>query len=70
MEQSEYALYQIQQELELRNFGDVLIPLASVQDQERLNKNHVNLETGYCISCSAHKHVPLVEHNVLEGVKK
>ena len=70
VEQSEYALYQIQQELELRNFGDVLIPLlASVQDQERLNKIMSIWKPDTVYHAAAYKHVPLVEHNVLEGVK-
>ena len=71
---SEYALYAIDNELERikakYNLAIELIPLlGSVLDQLRLK--HVlqiyDIDTIY--HAAAYKHVPLVEHNVIEGVK-
>ena len=70
VEQSEFALYVIHQELE-KSLPDVqIIPLlASVQDENRMNE----ILSVWCphtlYHAAAHKHVPLVEHNLSEGVK-
>jgi FlaA1/EpsC-like NDP-sugar epimerase len=70
---SEFALYDI--ERELRGFVDErqsdveLVPLlGSVQERQRLLAvmRSFGIETVY--HAAAYKHVPLVEHNVLEGV--
>lgn len=72
IEQSEFALYQIHQELEekLASRAIVLVPLlASVQDKERM---HEIMSTWYpdtVYHAAAYKHVPLVEHNPAEGIK-
>lgn len=72
IEQSEFALYQIHQELEekLAHREIVLIPLlASVQDEERMREimSAWHPETVY--HAAAYKHVPLVEHNPAEGIR-
>ena len=70
VEQSEFALYDIHQELESKKTDITLIPLlASVQDAERINEI---LSTWYphtVYHAAAYKHVPLVEHNLSEGLK-
>ena len=75
VDSSEYALYAIHQELESRRqeaslHGVALIPiLASVQDEARMRAvlNEWRPETIY--HAAAYKHVPLVEHNPVEGIK-
>lgn len=72
VEQSEFALYGIHQELEekLAERDIVLVPLlASVQDAERMREimSAWNPDTVY--HAAAYKHVPLVEHNPAAGIK-
>jgi len=72
IEQSEFALYAIHQELEEKIFGEkiLLVPLlASVQDKTRMQEimSAWHPETVY--HAAAYKHVPLVEHNPAEGIK-
>lgn len=73
---SEFGLYSIHAELEELcetladcNVDDLVPVLASVQDEERMR---VIMET-WCPNtvyhAAAYKHVPLVEHNVIEGVR-
>jgi FlaA1/EpsC-like NDP-sugar epimerase len=76
VEISEFALYTIHNELEglcnwMSDFDSTcLVPLlASVQDEERMREimNTWSPDTVY--HAAAYKHVPLVEHNIAEGVK-
>lgn len=72
VEQSEFALYVIHQELEHRfgNKKNELLPLlASVQDSERMNEIMLTWHPDTLYHAAAYKHVPLVEHNPAEGVK-
>jgi FlaA1/EpsC-like NDP-sugar epimerase len=76
IEQSEFALYSIHQELEERLAaldGDtlpVLVPLlASVQDDERIREIMSTWHPDTVYHAAAYKHVPLVEHNPAEGIK-
>ena len=76
VEISEFALYTIHNELEgLCNlFGDLdttcLVPLlASVQDEERMREIMNTWAPDTIYHAAAYKHVPLVEHNIAEGVK-
>ncbi|EFY8961953.1 polysaccharide biosynthesis protein, partial [Shigella sonnei] len=73
-ELSEYALYAIEKELSALCDKEVLnvpvIPLlGSVQRQNRLQMvmKSFGIQTVY--HAAAYKHVPLVEHNVVEGVR-
>ena len=72
IEQNEFALYEIHQELQAR-LGDSqtrIVPLlASVRDMERMREimSAWHPETVY--HAAAYKHVPLVEHNPAEGIK-
>jgi FlaA1/EpsC-like NDP-sugar epimerase len=72
-EVSEFALYNIEHELLLRlKDKESSIPLysllGSVVDRNRIKTviNHFGVNTIY--HAAAYKHVPLVEHNVVEGV--
>lgn len=76
LEINEFALYSIHSELEIliKNSNTTsnteIIPiLASVQDKERISDilNTWNVDTIY--HAAAYKHVPLVEHNIVEGIK-
>lgn len=72
IEQSEFALYAIHQELEAK-FADrktKLVPLlASVQDAERMREIMSTWKPNTLYHAAAYKHVPLVEHNPAEGIK-
>ena len=72
-ERSEFALYQIEQELNAANVisrGNVkIVPiLGSVTHQHRVERvlRAFGVQTVY--HAAAYKHVPLVEHNLIEGV--
>ncbi|MDC1135662.1 nucleoside-diphosphate sugar epimerase/dehydratase [Alphaproteobacteria bacterium] len=70
VEQSEFALYAIQQELESReNDVDMISLLGSVQDKGRMNEIMATWQPHTVYHAAAYKHVPLVEHNLIEGVK-
>ncbi len=72
IEQSESALYGIHQELETRlsGRGPVLMPLlASVQDIDRMSEIMSIWRPDTVYHAAAYKHVPLVEHNITEGVR-
>ncbi len=69
-EVSEYALYAIDRELKNSGENNVeVIPLlGNVQNYKELQYilQHYNVDTIY--HAAAYKHVPLVEHNIIEGV--
>lgn len=72
VEQSEFALYTIHQELRERfsTRGLEAVPLlASVQDAVRLREIMAAWLPSTVYHAAAYKHVPLVEHNPVEGVK-
>lgn len=72
IEQNEYALYAIHQELQakLRGSDITLVPLlASVQDGERMREIISTWYPDTIYHAAAYKHVPLVEHNPAEGIK-
>ena len=72
VEQSEFALYAIHQELEEKfpEQSATLIPLlASVQDLERMREVMATWHPDTVYHAAAYKHVPLVEHNPAEGIK-
>ena len=66
---NEYNLYRIEQEL--LNFPEqrVIALLGSVQNEQRLQAimKHFSVQTVY--HAAAYKHVPLVEHNMVEGIE-
>jgi len=80
LEQSEYALYELHQNL-LFNLNKIsnmrqavsnikLIPLlGSVRDSDRMRDIICNWKPHIIYHAAAYKHVPLVEHNPVEGVR-
>ncbi len=76
IEQSEFALYAIHQELEEKLAGldggtpPVLVPLlASVQDDDPMREIMSTWHPDTVYHAAAYKHVPLVEHNPAAGIK-
>jgi len=72
LEQSEFALYQIHQELLVlkATAGVQLIPLiASVQNRQRMQSILQTWRPHTIYHAAAYKHVPMVEHNLIEGVR-
>ena len=72
-EQSEFALYSIEAELTRlaaeQDKSCTLIPiLGSVLDQDLLERSLCQYKVETLYHAAAYKHVPLVEHNVLQGV--
>ena len=74
VELNEFSLYSIEQELntycQAQKLNTAIISiLGSVQNQHRLTTifKAFNVETIY--HAAAYKHVPMVEHNVVEGVR-
>ena len=67
---SEFALYQIEQELShLESQVEVVALMGSVADRARLTSicQHFSVQTIY--HAAAYKHVPMVEKNVGEGIR-
>ena len=74
VEANEYALYRIFEELEgisaLSGFAGSVVPiLCSVQDSSRIRKIFSTWRPDTIYHAAAYKHVPLVEHNVIEGIR-
>lgn len=74
LEVSEFALYQIEQQLRARLMEEQLtcelVPLlGSVQDARRLALIFQSYRVDTVYHAAAYKHVPIVEYNALEGVK-
>lgn len=74
VELSEFSLYTIEQELNQLKAShnlkiDIISILGSVQKENRLKTvfEKFNVDTVY--HAAAYKHVPMVEHNVIEGVR-
>ena len=70
VEQNEFALYNIHQELESKKIDAHIIPLlASVREKDRIDKIISTWHPDTLYHAAAYKHVPLVEHNLSEGIK-
>lgn len=68
-EASEYALYRIEQELLETSGCDIVAVLGSVTDEAAVRRALRTHQVEVVYHAAAHKHVPLVEANVLEGVR-
>ena len=72
VDHSEFGLYAIHQDL-LERFSDHkgrLIPLlGSVKDEERMREVMMTWSPDTVYHAAAYKHVPMVEHNIAEGIK-
>ncbi|MBC3931160.1 polysaccharide biosynthesis protein [Undibacterium curvum] len=74
LDMSEYALYAIEQELsELARQEQIalrILPfLGSVLDSKKLDNIFTTLQIDTVYHAAAYKHVPLVEHNPIEGIR-
>ena len=71
VEISEYALYSIHEQLDnYENKDTELIPLiGSVQDIQRMEKIISIFKPATIYHAAAYKHVPIVEENLIEGLK-
>lgn len=74
LENSEFALYTIDQNLRKiardGQFGTAIVPLlGSVQDKERVEEIFHRFDVQTIFHAAAFKHVPLVEHNVIAGIR-
>lgn len=74
LEQSEYALYQIERELllqldEMQSKLKLIPVLGSVQNKFRLSQSIKVCNVNTIYHAAAYKHVPLVEHNIIEGIR-
>lgn len=68
-EASEYALYRIEQELLAAGAQAVVPVLGSVTDAKTVERAMRGHGVQVLYHAAAHKHVPLVEANVLEGIR-
>ena len=73
LDNSEYALYQIERELKEMTARldldlELVALLGSVQDQKRLESIYRSFHVQTVYHAAAYKHVPIVEYNIAEGV--
>lgn len=73
LENSEYALYRIERELrdiqvQRGTHVETICLLGSVRDQQRMESIFKTFKVQTVYHAAAYKHVPMVEHNVAEGV--
>lgn len=72
LENNEFALYRIYEELrtKLDNRNITLVPvLASIRDKKRIDQILTGWNPHTIYHAAAYKHVPLVEHNLIEGLR-
>lgn len=71
VDSSEFALYSIHRELEGLGITECeIVPLlASVTDRERMTQIFSTWSPHQVYHAAAYKHVPIVEHNVVEGIR-
>jgi UDP-N-acetylglucosamine 4,6-dehydratase len=72
-ELSEYSLYKVEQELQntlkaCQGSTELISLIGSVQNQNRLESIMDSFGVQTIYHTAAYKHVPLVEHNIVEGV--
>jgi FlaA1/EpsC-like NDP-sugar epimerase len=69
VDHSENQVFEIEQELRRRNAGVTIAPvIADVRDRNRLQQVFATYRPGAVFHAAAHKHVPLMEENVVEAV--
>lgn len=73
LELNEYSLYRIEKELtkvsELNGYHIDVIPLlGNVTDKEKCRRLMQRFEVDTIYHAAAYKHVPIVEHNLIEGI--
>ena len=68
LESSEAALYQVDRQLRKLNDCQLISVLGSVKERDKLKLLLQEYEIDTIYHAAAHKHVPLVEANIVEGV--
>src|SRR5438876_1044326 len=69
LEANEYALYEIERRLPKEGDAVVVPVLGSVEDRQLVRRVIAGEGVDVIFHAAAHKHVPLLEANVLEGVR-
>ncbi|MBI1264661.1 MAG: NAD-dependent epimerase/dehydratase family protein [Alphaproteobacteria bacterium] len=70
LDQSEFALYEIERALRSRNVDcELVAKLGSVSDASRVATLLARFGVNTVFHCAAYKHVPLVENNVIAAVR-
>lgn len=69
VEASEYALYAIHRELQADPSIELVPLLGSVCDRVRMSAILGTFQPTMVFHAAAYKHVPLVEHNLIEGIR-
>lgn len=69
IDQSESALYDLQQELKQNGYHNFLPIVGDVRDKNRLNNIFQEHKPDIIFHAAAYKHVPLMEYNSYEAIK-
>lgn len=69
IDQSESALYDLQQELKQNGYHNFLPIVGDVRDKNRLNNIFQEHRPNIIFHAAAYKHVPLMEYNAYEAIK-
>ncbi|MBT2163188.1 polysaccharide biosynthesis protein [Zobellia barbeyronii] len=69
IDQSESALYDLQQELKQNGFHNFMPIVGDVRDKNRLNNLFQEYKPDIVFHAAAYKHVPLMEYNAYEAIK-
>ncbi|MGB7395597.1 MAG: nucleoside-diphosphate sugar epimerase/dehydratase [Pricia sp.] len=69
IDQSESALYDLQQELKQNGYHNFLPIVGDVRDKNRLNNIFQEHKPNIIFHAAAYKHVPLMEYNSYEAIK-
>lgn len=69
IDQSESALYDLQQELKQKGFHNFMPIVGDVRDKNRMNNIFQEFRPDLVFHAAAYKHVPLMEYNAYEAIK-
>ncbi|SHJ38045.1 polysaccharide biosynthesis protein [Pseudozobellia thermophila] len=69
IDQSESALYDLQQELKQNGYHNFVPIVGDVRDKNRLNNLFQEYKPNIVFHAAAYKHVPLMEYNSYEAIK-
>ncbi|CAZ97921.1 polysaccharide biosynthesis protein [Zobellia galactanivorans] len=69
IDQSESALYDLQQELKQNGYHNFMPIVGDVRDKNRLNNLFQEYKPNIVFHAAAYKHVPLMEYNAYEAIK-
>ncbi len=69
IDHAESALYDLQQELKLKGFHNIIPIVADIRDKNRMNSFFQDFKPNLVFHAAAYKHVPLMEYNAYEAIK-